>query len=206
MRIFDELEIPSNRVDPTRYPRPIVSTLDTWDQSTQVDFHHNAAMPGKRAGWNIPSIAVTSESVNTIRSSAATRMASPSIPTIAGMHPDPVLVPPVTGVHPFVVVPNMAQSLFVDSPVHITFFISFLTVTVPDTVKFAIFRDAAQVSQIYVGSTISVANPVTVSGAYTDIKAVQGRHLYDLRWAAGVSRVLAYGKNRTFQVSNLRAQ
>jgi hypothetical protein len=204
--ILDEVEILSNRVQPVFHPRPILSTIDTYDQLTQIDYPFNAPHVGRRPGWNVPSIAVTNESVNTIRSSVATRFVSPSIPTPAGIFPNPVVNPPPAGSPPvFTPVPNMQQSLKVDSAVHITFFISIFTATVPDFVSFAIFRDNLQISQIFENTTSSTASATTVTGAYTDTKATFARHLYELRWSGGASQVKAFFKHRTFQVSNLRA-
>lgn len=202
--ILDELEINSNRVDPVRYPRPIVSTLDTWDQSTQLDFHFNPALPGRRAGWNIPSIAVTNEAVNTVRTSMATRFVSQSVPTQASM-----LVNRSTNLSNYTPVPNMGQAIKTDSNVQVNFS-AVLRTNLVFAPYLAIFRDGIKISQDYRNSAGAANVDFLVSGNYVDTTAPMGWHTYDLRWhvdpnvAQGL--VFATGTNRTFQASNLRAQ
>lgn len=194
--IVDETQVLSNQIQPERYPRPITSTLDTWDQNTQLDYAYAPTMPGQRPSWNIPSIAVTSETVNTIRSSADTRFVSPSIPIRAELSSNPS-----TNSTAWKVVPNMAQMLYTNSSVQINFAVNIQTASAADTAYFAIFRDGQQISQIYAGGT------GLVSGTYVDTNPTMNRaHVYDLRWHRGANTVTATGKNRTFQASNLRAQ
>lgn len=203
MPLYDELEIDSNRVDPVRYPRPVISSIDTWDQSTQIDYHYNPAMPGRRAGWNIPSIAVTNESINTVRSSIALRTASPSYATVAGMTDSPF-----TASTAFKAIPNMKRVLKTDSEVQITFFIDIQFSAINNQANFAIFRDNQQISQVF-NATAATANlPQNVSGSYTDTNPTMKKiHVYDLRWQkVGGTEVISLGRRRTFQVSNLRAQ
>jgi hypothetical protein len=203
-QVFDEVELISNQVDPARYPRPMVSTLDTWDQNTQIDYHSNAAMPGRRAGWNIPSIAVTNESVNTIRSSAPTRFVSPSVPTRVAM-----LVDKTTSSLNYKPMPNMAQAIRTDSNVQISFSATVRT-TPAFAPYFAVFRDGRQISQVYRSSGAGANVDFLISGTYVDNNAPMGWHTYDLRWKSDptvVAGVITAGqKNRTFQASNLRAQ
>lgn len=201
--IVDEVEIDSNRVDPARYPRPIVSSLDTWDQSTQIDYHYNPALPGRRAGWNIPSIAVTNESVNTVRSSVATRFVSQTVPTRAGM-----LVDKTTNSQSYTSMPNMSQVIRTDSDVQISF--SAVVSTVPVFAPyFAIFRDGIKISQDYRNSGGGSGINFLICGAYVDTNAPMGFHTYDLRWkvdpSVALATITAGSKNRTFQASNLRA-
>lgn len=201
--IVDEVEIDSNRIEPERLPRPIVSTLDTWDDRTQIDYPFSAAHPGRRPGWNIPSIAVTNETVNTVRTSAATRFVSPSIPVRAGMFVDKT-----TNAQFFKVMPNMAQTIKIDSNVQISFSATVQTnpVFAP---WFAIFRDGVQISQVYRSSGAGANADFLISGTYIDTNAPAGFHTYDLRWKVdpGVTgTIIATKKNRTFQASNLRAQ
>lgn len=196
MAVFDETQVMSNQIQPERYPRPITSTLDTWDQNTQLDYAHAPTMPGQRPSWNIPSIAVTSETVNTIRSSAETRFVSPSIPIRAQL-----AASPSTKSTSFKVVPNMAQTLYTNSSVQINFAVSVETQATQDVAFFVIFRDGQQISQIYSGGT------GLVSGTYIDTNpAMNTTHVYDLRWHSDGSTITATGKERTFQASNLRAQ
>lgn len=201
--IVDEVEIGSNRIDPAQYPRPIVSTLDTWDQSTQIDYHYNPTLPGRRPGWNIPSIAVTSETVNTVRTSAATRFVSSSIPTRAGMLVDKTWSAPF-----FRPMPNMGQTIKTDSNVQISFSATVRTTPV-FAPYFAIFRDGVQISQVYRSSGGAANVDFLISGAYVDTNAPAGFHTYDLRWKVDptvTGTITAGQKNRTFQASNLRAQ
>lgn len=200
--IVDELEIGSNRVDPVRYPRPIVSTLDTWDQSTHLDYHYDPALRGIRPGWNIPSIAVTSETVNTVRSSAATRFVSPNVATRVGMLADKVMTLP----H-YKPMPNMAQVIRSDSDVQISFCVTVSAAPAGHTPYFAVFRDGVKISMDY---RAEAANYFLVSAVYVDTTVRMGLHTYDLRWKVDPNvpnaTVTANGRNRTFQVSNLRAQ
>ena len=204
MAILDELEIvSSSRIDPARYPRPIISTLDTWDQHAQIDYHFNPAMPGRRAGWNIPSIAVTSETVNTVRNNVQLRYVSPRLATRSGMTTDPVTRSLV-----YKAVPNMAQNIRSDSSVQVQFSLT-VAVQNPQAPFFAIFRDRVKISQEYraAGETANVE--FLVSGTYVDPNPPQGWHTYDLRWHVDGTlggSMRAGGKNRTFQASNLRAQ
>jgi hypothetical protein len=180
-----------------------VSTLDTWDQSTQIDYHHNVAMPGKRAGWNIPSIAVANEPINTIRSSSNTRFVSPRIAVQAGMVADPTTTSPV-----YKAIPNMAQSIQVDAPVQVQFSATIRTSNAQSP-YFAIFRDGIKISQEYRQAAPGGANEVLVTGSYLDSSPTKGWHSYDLRWHVDpplFGTITAGSRNRTFQASNLRAQ
>lgn len=199
--IVDEVQIGSNQIQPERLPRPVISTLDTWDMSTQVDYPY--AHAGRRPGWNIPSIAVTSETVNTIRSSSATRFVSQSVPTQATM-----LKNPVTASLAYKPVPNMAQVIRTDSSVQISFSLVVM-VTVVQAPYFAVFRDRVKISQDYRSSGTAVNVPFMVTGAYVDTRPAMGFHVYDLRWHVDPAihgQITAVGTNRTFQASNLRAQ
>lgn len=200
--IFDELEISSSRVDPGHYPRPMISSLDTWDQSTQVDYH-NSVPAGRRPGWNIPSIAVTSETVNTVRSSAPTRFISPAVP----VHKVPMLLNKTTNAQAWKPMPNMAQTIRSDSDVQISFSASVSATPTTHSPFFAIFRDGRQISQVYRSSGTSI---FLISGAYVDTAAPKGLHVYDLRWKVDPTvtggTITAVQINRTFQASNLRAQ
>lgn len=201
--IVDELEISSNRIHPPRLPRPVTSTLDTWDQSTQIDYPFSAPHIGRRPGWNIPSIAVTSETVNTVRTSAATRFVSQSIPTRA-----PMLVDKITASQSYKPMPNMAQTIRTDSNVQITFSAT-VRATPIQAPYFAIFRDGKKISQDYRNSGTAANVDFLVSGTYVDTNAPMGYHTYDLRWHVDPTiqgQLTAGGKNRTFQASNLRAQ
>lgn len=200
--IVDELEINSNRVDPLRFPRPIVSTLDTWDQSTQIDYPFSAPHVGRRPGWNIPSVAVTSETVNTIRSSSNTRFVSPRFAKKVGIH-----LNPITDSHVYKAIPNMAQAIRVDSAVQIQFSMTASTAAVSSP-YFAIYRDGKKISQEYRSSS-TAGQDFLVSGTYVDTNPPMGYHTYDLRWHVDLvtpSTVTAGSINRTFQASNLRAQ
>jgi hypothetical protein len=207
--IVDEVEVHSDRVQPEHLPRPITSTLDTWDQSTQIDYPFNASARGRRPGWNIPSIAVTSETVNTVRTSAATRFVAPTVPTRAGM-----LVDKTVSYQGYRPMPNMAQTIRTDSNVQISFSATVRTTPV-FAPYFAIFRDGRKISQDYRSSGAPItgqagSNDFLISGAYVDTNAPMGFHTYDLRWkidpTLGSGTITAGQKNRTFQASNLRAQ
>lgn len=202
--MIDQPEIWSNRIHPPSLARPLTSTIDTWDQSTQIDYPVSIAHVGRRPGWNIPSISVANESIATIRSSTNLRFVSPSVPTRAGMFPNPIIAPTVPN-QPFMVVPNMAQSIKTDSSVQVSFFISVFTQSGNDFVQFAIFRDGAQISQIFPLTTSAAGIANSISGSYTDNHPTAARHLYDLRWLPGGTQATALYKNRTFQVQNLRA-
>lgn len=201
--IVDELEILSNRIDPERLPRPMVSTLDTWDDRTQIDYPFSAPHVGRRPGWNIPSVAVTNESINTIRSSLSTRFVSPRITLRAGIHSSPT-----TSSSGYKPVPNMAQALQTDSSVQIQFS---MTCSSAGTLApfFAIYRDGVKISQEYRASGGGANIDFLVSGSYIDPNPPKGWHTYDLRWHVNPtvpSTLTAGSKDRTFQASNLRAQ
>lgn len=201
--IVDEVEIGSNRIEPERLPRPMVSTLDTWDQSTQIDYPFLATHGGRRPGWNIPSIAVTSEPINTIRSSSNTRFVSPRIANRAAITQDATTSS--TGYKP---VPNMAQAIRTDSAAQVQFS---LTARSTGTAApfFAIYRDGVKISQEYRQSGAGASIDFLVSGSYVDPDPPMGFHTYDLRWHVDPVQggtITAGGKQRTFQVSNLRAQ
>lgn len=202
-----EREVNSSQLNPGRFPRPITSTIDTFDQHTQIDYHVNAAAPGYRQGWNTPSIAVTNETVNTVRSSAPTKFVNPSTPS-------PLMYADVsTDITTFRPVPNMAQTLYVDSDVQVSFSVMIATAQVPDTVTLSIFRDRVQISQYYFVTTSSMNSAtghsfqVLGSGTFVDTNPTLRKiHVYDLRWHRGEFKAFAFGKHRTLQASNLRAQ
>jgi hypothetical protein len=196
-------QVHSGQIDPQFYPRPIISTLVNWDQKTQIDYAHPAQNPPTRPGYNVPSIAVTSEAVNTVKVSALTRFVSPTIATPSGMIPNPT-----HATREYKPVPSMAQSLFVDSNVQVSFTLVITTPT-PSSPVFAVFRDGVKISQEYHQSTGPNAGQTLVSGTYVDTNpSLKKHHVYDLRWktAADNVPVTAAEKNRTFQASNLRAQ
>lgn len=200
----DESQINGQRVDPVFNPRPITSTLDTWDQNTQVDYASSAPSIGRRPSWNVPSITVASEPVNTIRQSALTKFASNTIVNKAAMTLDPQNTDP----NVWRVVPNMAQNLFVEASVQVTFSL-LISATVSTSPRFAVFRDGRQISQIYHQLTVGGTPPTQtlVSGTYVDPGAtVRKYHVYDLRWRPTNTPVISFQKNRTFQASNMRAQ
>lgn len=200
----DPLVSPSGGFQPPVLPRPITSTLDTWDQSTQVDYAISAASIGSRPSWNVPSLAVTSEPVNSIHSSAATRFATPSFPTRAGMTLNPTNAANLNTANRFRVIPNMAQSIKPDSSVQISFSV-LITAATNTSPRFAIFRDGRLISAFY--NQVIVANIQSlVSGTYVDpIPTRLKWHTYDFRWWATDVAIKSFEKNRTFQVSNLRA-
>jgi hypothetical protein len=205
MQIFNDLEqVGSNRINPPRLSRPIISTLDTWDQDTQIEYPR-PPYQGRRAGWNVPSVAITSESINTIRS--RTRFVSPRIARRVGMVADPT-----TMLTYYTSVPNMAQTIRSDSQVQVHFTMTARTANFQSP-YFAVYRDGMKISQEYrsLGTTPTGLNThdFLVSGSYVDVNPPPGLHTYELRWhvdpvAPGL--MTAGANNRTFQVSNLRAQ
>jgi hypothetical protein len=103
----------------------------------------------------------------------------------------------------------MAQAIRVDSNVQITF--SATVRPTPNSAPFfAIFRDGVKISQDYRASGASLTGDTLVSGTYIDTNAPMGHHAYELRWHVDPlvpgATIIASGKNRTFQASNLRAQ
>lgn len=198
--LAEDEQIVSDKVEPETIARPIVSSLDTWDFATQIETFNNSASIGKRQGWNIPSIGVMAESVNTVRSSSFTRFVSPTMPNQAAKAFNPVTMSPQ-----FTVVPNMAQNLFVDAEAQVNFsvLVSSLTVTSP---AFAVFRDGRKISQEY-RQQVTPGQQSLVTGSYVDTGAeIKRYHVYDLRWRSPDSvQITAFEKNRTFQASNLRA-
>ena len=197
----DENQIISERLDPVFNSRPVISTLDTWDQNTQLEYPFSAASIGRRPSWNVPSIAVTSESVNTIRSSAPTVTQSTTYANKAAMTLNPSNGDTMT----WRVVPNMAQNLFVESNVQVTFTM-LLQSTQPTSPRFCIFRDGQKLSQEYQQATQANIRSL-VSGAYVDTGAsLRKYHVYDLRWRPQNVPIQSFNNNRTFQASNLRAQ
>jgi hypothetical protein len=207
MQIFNDLEqVGSQRIDKPRVARPIISTLDTWDQDTQIEFHL-APHVGRRAGWNVPSVAITSESINTIRSSSRTRAVSPRIARRVGMTLDPSTVSPY-----YTSVPNMAQTIKSDSQVQVHFSMTARTANFQSP-YFAVYRDGMKISQEYRSLGTTPTGPNThdflVSGSYVDVNPPPGWHTYELRWhvdPVAPGQLTAGSNNRTFQVSNLRAQ
>lgn len=206
--VTDPVISPSNQFQPPILQRPITSTLDTWDDRTPVDYGFNAASIGRRPSWNVPSIAVTSESVNTIKKSAPTRYQSSTQASVASQTSDPH-----TNQSRFRVIANMAQSIKPDSDVQISFSLMIATSTWPQTVSLAIFRDGQQISQVYYVSTavagVGHSRQELATGTYVDtMPSALKYHTYDLRWHVGAgsgTTAYAYQKQRTFQVSNLRA-
>jgi hypothetical protein len=194
----------SQKIDPTLYPRPITSTLDSFDQQTQIDYHHPAQSIGKRPGWNTPSIAVTNESVATIKNSVATRFVSPSVPS-------PQMYSNVsTNSTKYKTVPNMMQSLKTDSQVEVSFSL-LVQADTPTSPVFRIFRDNIPISQEYHQLLGGSAVQSLVSATYVDTNPEMKKwHVYELRWkttgtgSTGVT-ITTKDKNRTFQASNLRA-
>lgn len=200
--VADESQINGNTIQPTPRPRPIVSSLDTWDQETQIDYPFPAHQIGRRPAWNVPSLAVTSESVNTIQQNQRTRYVAPTVQVRIQQPVSPQSNAPI-----WKVVPNMAQNIYTDSHVQISFSINVSTGAVNDSPQFAIYRDGRKISQIFSTTTPAANRPVLVSGTYVDTKpSMRDTHVYDLRWRRGNSPVIAFGKDRTFQASNLRAQ
>lgn len=211
MQLFHDLEqVGSHRVDPPRLARPIVSTLDTWDQNTQIEYPV-APWRGQRAGWNVPSVSIANESIATIRSSSQTRFVSPRIARRIGM-----AMNPITNQTFYTSVPNMAQTIRSDSQVQIHFTMTARAANL-QAPFFAIFRDGMKISQEYRASGTplpasapsGVTNDFLVSASYVDTDPPPGLHAYELRWhvdPANPGTVTAGNNNRTFQVSNLRAQ
>lgn len=198
-KIAQESVSTSQTIQPPVFRRPILSTIDTYDQNTQVEHLEEAFATGKRPMWNIPTVAVVSSKVGTIKQSANVVSVSPNLATQSG-----ILSGPTTNVATFTVVPNMAQVIRASGPVQVAFSLNASTANASDPVSFAVFRDGVQVSQTYLGS--GAANTAfSVIGSYTD-NPPAGNHIYDLRWAKGSSVVTAVGKQRTIQVLNLRAQ
>lgn len=198
----DETLIGGDRIQPVRQPRPVVSSLDTWDQNTQIDYPFPAHVVGRRPAWNVPSLAVTAESINTIQQNQRTRYVAPTT-AVRVVQP----YSPQSNVAVWKVVPNMAQNIYTDSHVHIVFSINVATGTANDSPQFAIYRDGVKISQIFSTTTPAANHPVLVSGSYIDTKpSMRTTHVYDLRWKRGNSPLVAFGKDRTFQASNLRAQ
>jgi hypothetical protein len=182
----------------------MTSSLDTWDQNTQIDYAFNPASPGVRPSWTIPAIGILNEAVNSINSSTATpeQFISPTLATAAGM-----ALNPFTNSTVFKVVPNMVQTIYTTAGVQISISMNASTNAVPDSADFAIFRDGQKISQVYQITTSVVFVAVPVNITYVDTSPARNVvHVYDLRWHRGAHALIANGRNRTFQVSNLMAQ
>lgn len=179
--------------------RPILSTVDTFDQKTQTERFTDVFSVGARPIWNVPRVAVTTEKVGTIKSSAAVNTVSPVLATQAG-----IISNAITNTTSFSVVPNLTQVIKASGPVTVNFSVNVRTVNANDPVNFAIFRNGLQVSQIYRGSGAANTD-FLMTGTYTDNPPL-GQAVYDVRWFRGASKATASGKNRTIQVLNLRAQ
>jgi len=184
---------------PPVFPRPIISTLDTFDQNTQVEHLVDPFSPGTRPLWNTPAQAVVNEKVGTVKTSASVSGVSPAQATPSGIFPSPT-----TTSTSFTVVPNMAQVVKASGPVQISFALTLQTANANDPVSFAIFRNGVQASQTFKASA-GAATPFSASGTYTD-NPPSGNQVYDVRWAKGSSTVTAVGTQRTLQVLNLRAR
>lgn len=188
-----------NGFQPPPFHRPILSTIDTYDQNTQVEHLSEAFSTGRRPIWNIPQIAVVSTKVGTIKQSASVTTVAPTLATQSGIIPNAI-----TNLASFVVVPNMSAVLKASGPVQVTFSVNVQTANANDPVTFGIFRNGIQVSQSYQGSG-AAATAFTVSATYTDNPPL-GTQVYDVRWKKGSSQVTAVQKQRTIQALNLRAQ
>ena len=199
---IDQTQIGGQQIQPSRLARPIISSLDTWDHNTQIDYPTPAQNQGARPGWNIPSIAVTSESVNTVQQNQQTRYTSPQIPITVRRPRNPTNTD--LAWRP---VPNMGQSILTTAHVQVTFSVNITTQSAPDSPQFAIFRDGRKLSQIYQATTVAANQPTLVSGTYVDTSPTMLKHhSYSLMWKRGNSGVIGFEKDRTFQLSNLRAQ
>jgi hypothetical protein len=197
---INESQLGSNQMDPVWFPRPIISTLDTWDDNTRLDYNHSVPSTGTRPLFNVPSIAVTSESVNTISASSFTQQNNPSVATNVA-----VATNPTTSLVAFRNVPTMAQNLYVTSNVQVSFSLLISTVTASSP-RFKIYRDGQPLSQQYQQLTGGSNVHSLVSGSFIDTNPTLLKyHVYDLRWAANDVTVTGYLSDRTFQASNLRA-
>ena len=202
-RNFKGVEDEAEKVEPFQPPvfhRPILATLDTFDQNTQTEYFREAFHTGERPLWNTPNIAVVNEKVGSIKSSASVQGVSPAQATPSG-----IFLSPTTNLTTFTVVPNMAQVVQASGPVQVSFALNVQTVNANDPVSFAIFRNGVQASQVFVASAGAANTTFSASGTYTDNPPL-GYQVYDVRWLKGVSKVTAVGLQRTLQVLNLRAQ
>src|SRR5260221_11671593 len=181
-------------------PRPILSSMDTYDQNTQVEDYSDAFATGRRPLWNVPDLAYVNSKVTTIKSSASVTSASPAIATKAG-----ILQNPATALTTFTVVPNLGQVIKASGPVQVSFAVNVSTLNANDPVSFAIFRCGTQVGQTFQGSAGAANTAFNVIASYTDNPPL-GNHVYDVRWKKGSSTATAIGTQRTIQVLNLRAQ
>jgi hypothetical protein len=120
---------------------------------------------------------------------------------------------PTTNSTTYSSVPNMAQTIKSDSQVQINFTLTARTANFQSP-YFAIYRDGMKISQEYraLGTTptgTTNTHDFLVSGTHIDPNPPPGLHTYELRWHVddqAPGALTAGNNNRTFQVSNLRAQ
>lgn len=200
--VSDQTQINGQAIQPATSPRPILSTIDTWDHATQIDYPIADQNVGRRPGWNIPSIGITNESINTITQNQTTRNNSQQVAVSVRRPSNSQNV-----LQQWKTVPNMSQRLYTTSQAQINFSVNITTASAPDSPNFAIFRDGRKLSQIYSITTTAANHPTPVTGSYVDTTpGMKAFHSYELRWQAASSAVVSFQKDRTFQASNLRAQ
>jgi hypothetical protein len=203
----DETQIFSNQLDPVFYPRPITSTLDNWDEKTKIDYGFSSASTGRRPLWNVPNVALTGESVDTIRSSFATRQDNPSLANVSARIQNPTMpVPATTDPRPFKPVPNMAASIRPLASVQVNFVLQIATAQ-PTSPRFVIYRDGQRISQEYQQLTAGGDVRSLVSGTFLDSNpAAHQTHTYTLYCRPTNVAVTFFQLDRTFQVNDTKAQ
>ena len=187
--------------------RPILSTLDAWDETTKMEYPENPASPGRRPSWNVPDIAVTGEAVNTIRSSIANRQANTSIATVTATTVSPQYTNPsltAPGPFPFKPVANMSAVIKPTSSVQVSWSTSMFA-SVSTSPIFVIYRDGRPISQQY-HQVITGGIQSNFSSTYVDNNATPLKyHTYTLYCRPTSTPVTFYQKGRVFQVSDMRA-
>lgn len=200
-------QVTSGGLDPVLAPRPITSTLDTWDELTKLDYPSNPSSPGRRPLWNVPNIAITGESVNTIRSSVANRAANPSIAKLAATTVSPTYAPGVSTANPFPFRPvaSMSAAIKPTASVQISWSTQ-ISSAIATSPMFAIYRDGRLISQQYQQLTAGGNVRSNFAATYIDNTASPLKHhTYTLYCRPTNTPITFFQLGRVFQVSDLRA-
>jgi hypothetical protein len=197
-----------NTIGPSRSPAPIrprgyASPQDVYDTSVGYDSPFMNASPGvRRQMWQIPPVAITHDTITTIKSSSVPRTTG-ATQVLSGA------VANVNASTSWSTVPNMELSLVVNGPATISATIPLQSQNPADQVQFAIYRGGQLMSQIFTQSTSSNANtPSIVSLAYTDPAPLSHSLLnletYSVYWKATTNgNVTSPGVSRSLFVNSL---
>jgi hypothetical protein len=195
--------ISPNRPPTPSRPRSYASPQDVYDTSIGYESPFMNVSPGtRRAMWQIPDVALTHTTVNTIKSSSiprttgATQILNGAIANVAASNI-------------WSTVPNLELSLVVNGPASISATVPLQSKNSADPVQFAFYRGGQLMSQIFTHATSSNVNtPSIVTFAYTDSAPLSHGLLnletYSLFWkATTLGNVTSPGVSRSMFVNSL---